>query len=74
MRKMIVINIDNVDADKARKLYNKLNEKYGGLVRVYQSGDEEELCCRVLDLFPYSDWSEISAKIKSKYLKNSGGV
>ena len=74
MRKCIIIDVELLENRKLERLLEKLTNKYGSCVKVYQSGDEKELCSMALDLHPYSDWSEISAKIKSKYLKNSGGV
>ena len=69
MRRCIMIEIERMAERKIDKVYGKLRGKYGNFVKLYNEYDEQELCCYALDLFEYSSWEQISAQIKSKYIK-----
>ena len=69
MRRCIMIEIERMAERKIDKVYSKLKNKYGNLVKLYNEYDEQELCIYALDLFEYSSWEQITAQIKSKYLK-----
>ena len=74
MRKCIIIDVELLENRKLEKLLEKLTNKYGNAVAIYDEHDVEKLVSRALGLTPYSDWSAISAKIKTKYLNNSDWV
>lgn len=69
MRRCIIIDVEMLEIRKLEKLLEKLTNKYGNAVAIYDEHDVLKLVTHALGIPPYADWSEISAKIKSKYLK-----
>ena len=69
MRRCIIIDVELLENRKLERLFEKLTNKYGNAVAIYDEYDEIKLVAHALGLTSYSDWAEISAQIKSKYIK-----
>lgn len=69
MRRCIIIDVEMLENRKLERLFEKLKGKYGNDVAIYDEHDSLKLVTHALDIPPYCDWSEIYAKLKSKYIK-----
>ena len=74
MRRCIIIDVERMQDNKVEKVYQKLKNKYGNLVTLYNEYDELQLCCHALDLLQYTTWEEVNERINNKYINKSGGV
>ena len=74
MRRCIIIDVEMLENRKLEKLLEKLTNKYGNAVALYNEYDEKKLITHALGMFELLTWTEICTHIVKKYISYSNEV